>query len=516
MNIPEMLARNARTYPDNVALVERTPSKGLRKEITWKQLEDRVNRVANALLERGVEKGDRIIHWMMNSINWLEAYLGIIRTGAWAVPLNFRFTREEFTFCAEAAEPKVAILDEEFMGRVEPVRHRCGLQHLIVTGEGKTRNTENFEDVMASSSEECPKVPIADEDPCSLYFTSGTTGAPKPILLSHKNLECAAITEVVHRLREPEDIFIILKPLYHTGDKIHWLASLSIGATAVIQKEKITPHAIFEAIHDERATVAMLLVPWLQDILTAVDKGEIKPADYDLSCWRLVLLGAQPVSPILVQRWKELFPQMQYEINYGLTEASGPGCIHLGLGNEHKLGALGKPGFNWEVRIVDDEGRDVPRGEPGEIIVKGNGVMIEYYMNPKMTLETIRDGWLYTGDMGKMDEDGFVWPCDRKKDIISYGGENIYPAEVEEVLQAHPFVQDVGVIGIPDERLGEIVAAIICLKAGAPESVKEDIKGFYEDSLPRYKRPRQIVFEKVLRSPTGKLEKAKMREKYFS
>lgn len=516
MNISGMLARNARNNPNGIALVDRTPSVGLRKEITWKRFDERVDRLAHALSERGVQKGDRVLHLMKNSISWLEAYMAIVRIGAWAVPLNFRFSGEEIKYCAEVAEPRAMFLDPEFMDRIELARQRCALRNLIVAGDEGFPETERFEEVIAASPQTAVEVEISDEDPCSLYFTSGTTGSPKPILLSHKNLECSAITEVVNTQRTPHDVFVVLKPLYHTGDKIHWLASLVTGAKAVIQREQITPWAIFEAMHEEKGTVAMLLVPWLQDVLTAVESGALSTKDFDHSSWRLVLLGAQPVPPILVQKWKALFPHMTYEINYGLTEAAGPGCIHLGIGNDHKLGALGIAGFNWEARLVDEEGRDVPRGEPGEIVVKGDGVMMMYYKNPEKTAKTIRGGWLYTGDLGWLDDDGFIWPCDRKKDIIIYGGENVFPSEVEEAIQAHPSVQDVGVIGIPDERLGEIVAAVINLKSGTPDSMKEEICSYCNSKLPTFKAPKRIVFGKVIRNPTGKIEKGKMREIYFT
>jgi len=515
MNISEMLARNARTLPNDIALVERTPSKQLRKEITWKEFDERVNRIANALIARGIRKGDRVIHWMMNSINWLEAYLAIVRTGAWAVPLNFRFTSQDLKYCIDIVEPRALILDEQFIEKVKAVndQHRS-IRSYIAIGQNLPHDMESLEDLIIKSPSKPVEVEISEEDPCGLYFTSGTTGTPKPILLTHKNMECAAITEVVHGLRKPGDIFIILKPLYHTGDKIHWLASLIIGGPAVIQREKITPQIIFETIHEEQGTVAMLLVPWIHDILTALDSGELKKEKYDLHCWHLVLLGAQPVPPSLVKRWKEIFPEMQYEVNYGLTEAAGPGCIHLGIGNEHKLGSIGKAGFNWEARIVDEKNEDIAPGEIGEIIVKGNGVMEEYYKNPEKTAETIKNGWLYTGDMGRMDSDGFIWLVDRKKDVIISGGENVYPVEVENVLQSHPKIHDVAVIGLRDERSGEIVVAVIELEPDVSESIKKEIVQFCEENLPRYKRPRRIIFDKVPRNPTGKIEKSKMRQRY--
>lgn len=518
MNISEMLERNGRMHPQNIALVERVPSKNLRKEITWKQFDERVNRLANALITRGIEKGDRILHWMVNSISWLEAYFAIVRIGAIATPLNYRFTEKDFKYCVEVAEPKALILDEQFVCKAEAVSHPLlPAQKIIVNGQNVPQGMESFEKVLAESNSSPIKMEIEDEDPCGLYFTSGTTGFPKPILLAHKNMECAAITEVVHGLRRPGDIWVTLKPFYHTGDWIHWLASLILGGSSVIQGDKITPAAIFEVMHGERGTVAMLLVPWLQDILIAIERGDLRAEDYDLSAWRLVLFGTQFVPPNLVQRWREKFPHMLYDVNYGLTEASGPGCIHLGIGNEYKLGSIGKAGFNWEARIVDEKGQDVPEGEVGEIILKGNGVMQGYYKNAEKTAETIKEGWLYTGDMGKFDKEGFIWFVDRKKDVIICGGENVYPVEIEETLQGHPKIHDVTAIGLPDERLGEIVAVVIDLKPNIPKSsgVEDEIFRFCDLNFPKYKRPKRIIFDKIPRNPTGKIEKLKIKQKYI-
>jgi acyl-CoA synthetase (AMP-forming)/AMP-acid ligase II len=270
---------------------------------------------------------------------------------------------------------------------------------------------------------------------------------------------------------------------------------------------------IVEALSSEKITVIFLLVPWALDILDALDSGRIQKDDYNLSHWRLTHMGAQPIPPSVVHRLKAYFPDMQYDTNYGLSETAGPGVIHLGIENESKVGAIGKAGLVWDVRITDPVGTDVTPGGVGEIIVKGDGVMKEYYGNPELTAETIRDGWLLTGDLGRMDEEGFIYLVDRKKDLIISGGENIYPVEVEEVLIRHEKIHDAAVIGIPDERLGEIVAAIIEVKAGVALG-SDEIDAFCEQRLPRYKRPRRIIFDHVPRNPTGKIEKPELRKKY--
>ena len=513
MTIVEMLARNARMYPNDSALIELKPSKKIRREITWKVFDERANRVANALIDKGVSKGDKVIHLMMNSINWLEAYFGIIRTGAWAVPLNFRFTSSDIKYCADIAEAKVMILGEEFTERVEAIRSQLPtIKDYIFVGQNLPEAMESFEDIISGASPQPVDMGLDAEDECGLCFTSGTTGAPKPILLTHKNMECAAITENRHHYQTHEDNFILLPPLYHTGAKMHWFGSLIVGGRATLLIE-ISPQYIFEAIHKERGTIVWLLVPWAQDILVALDRGELRKEDYDLSCWRLMHIGAQPVPPSLVKRWKQYFPDMRYDTNYGLSESTGPGCVHLGIENEHNVGAIGKAGFNWETRIVNDKGEDVVPGEVGELLVRGNGVMKEYYKNPEKTAETIRDGWLYTGDMAREDSEGFIYLVDRKKDVVITGGENIFPVEVEDVIHRHPKIYDVGVVGIPDERLGEIVAAVIDPKPGMILT-EEEVNQFCEQNLPRYKRPRRIIFDKVPRNPTGKIEKPKLRQKY--
>ena len=513
MTISEMLAKNARMYPEDSALIELKPGKKIRKEITWKKFDERANRIANALIDRGVGKGNKVIHLMMNSTNWLEAYFGIIRTGAWAVPLNFRFTSREIKYCTDIAEAKVMILGEEFIERVASMRAQLStITNYIFVGEEVPQGMAGFHEVIDKASPQPPSVVLNDEDACGLYFTSGTTGEPKPILLTHKNMECAAITENCHHYQKHEDNFILLPPLYHTGAKMHWFGSLIVGGRATLLTE-ISPQYIFEAVNNERGTIVWLLVPWAQDILDALDRRELRKEDYDLSSWRLMHIGAQPVPPNLVKRWKEYFPDMQYDTNYGLGEATGPGCVHLGIENERKVGAIGKAGFNWEARIVSEGDETIAQGEVGELLVKGNGVMKEYYKNPALTAETIKNGWLHTSDMARIDSEGFIYLVDRKKDVVITGGENIYPVEIEDILHSHPKIYDCGVIGISDERLGEIAVAVIEPKPG--ESLtEEEVNRFCEQNLPRYKRPRHIIFDKVPRNPTGKIEKPKLRAKY--
>ncbi|BBO85500.1 long-chain fatty acid--CoA ligase [Desulfosarcina ovata subsp. sediminis] len=515
MLITEILARNARMYGQETALIEREPALERRREITWKAFDEQASTIAQVLIARGVRKGDRVIHLMMNCLEWLPAYFGILRTGAWAVPLNFRFVAETIANCSLTAEARVFIFGEEFIDRVDQIREQIQscVQHFIFTGPEEKRPdwAESLKTLMATHPAEPPSVKIDICDDAALYFTSGTTGTPKATRLTHRNLEHACYVENRHHNQVHTDNFLCIPPLYHTGAKMHWFGNFIVGARAVILKG-IDPRWIIEAISEEQVTIVWLLVPWALDLLFAIESGELKLTNYRLDQWRLMHIGAQPVPSSLIREWQKIFPNHQYDTNYGLTECTGPGCIHLGLENMHKVGAIGVPGFDWEYQIVDDDHQPVMPGNPGELILKGPGVMKEYYQNPEATAATIVDGWLLTGDVARQDEDGFIWLVDRKKDVIITGGENIYPVEIEAFLMGHPRIQDVAVIGLPSLRLGEIATAIIKVKNGAVLT-KEEVDDFCS-GLARYKRPRKIIFADVPRNPTGKIEKPRLREQY--
>ena len=515
MLITEILARNARVYGDEIALIERDPVKNSRREITWKQFDDEANRVANALIARGVRKGEKVVHLMMNCIEWLPAYFGILRTGAWVVPLNFRFSGDDIKHCCEIAEAKILMFGQEFIDRVDSVKtalDRTIETYIFVGPQNKQpEGSESYTEFVASAPVENPAIPFDLLDNAGLYFTSGTTGTPKAVLLTHRNLEHACYVENRHHNQTHEDNFLCIPPLYHTGAKMHWFGNFIVGAKGVILKG-IKPEFILQAISEEKVTIVWLLVPWAHDILIAIENKEVNLEDYQLDQWRLMHMGAQPIPPSLINNWKKNFPHHEYDTNYGLTESTGPGCVHLGLENTAKVGSIGVPGFDWECRIVDFELQPLTQGEAGELLVRGPGVMKEYYKNLEATAATLKDGWLLTGDIARIDEDGFIWLVDRAKDIIITGGENIFPVEIESHIMGHPKVQDVGVIGLPDDRLVEIVAAII--KAKPNQTLTEEEVADFCKGLPRYKRPRKIIFGEVPRSPTGKIEKPKLRKAY--
>jgi long-chain acyl-CoA synthetase len=512
MNLMEMMAKNARMYPADTALVEIRPGANLTKRITWAQFYERMNRLANGLLHRGIGRGDKVHILGKNSINWLEAFFAGIATGAWVVPLNFRFTDDDIRYCADVAKPSAFIVEADYASRITAMRDHLAGVRVCICMDSSHHGMEQMDEVMAKASPQPPGIRLDYWDECALYFTSGTTGAPKPVLHRHMMLVGNAINEATNEGWSHERSLLMMAPLYHLAIG-HLLGCMLVGGKGVLLVDKIIPRYIFEAVAAERITTVFLLVPWAQDILAALAKGELKKEDYDLSSWNLMYMGAQPIPPPLIWKWKEHFPGMAYDTTYALSEGGGPGITHLGQENERKIGAIGKPGLLWDVRIVDENGSDLPVDTVGEIIVRGPGVMKEYYKNPKLTAATFKEGWLYTGDLGKIDDEGFIYILDRKKDLVISGGENVYPVEVEAIILKHPDVLDVAVIGTPDERLGEVVTAVIQVLPGSSLR-EEDISYFCERNLPRYKRPRRIYFGQVPRNPSGKIEKPKLRATY--
>lgn len=532
MPVTDLLERNHKLYGEEVALVELNPSlpdtrrktwkeydlvqststTPYRREITWSIFDEKANRVANMLLNRGVQKGDRVAILMFNCLEWLPIYFGILKTGAIAVPFNFRFASDEIQYCAELAEVQVLFFGPEFIGRIEAIEEKLSKGRLLIfVGDGCPTFAEGYHELVADASSQAPLVLLEEEDSAAIYFSSGTTGFPKAILHNHESLMQAAQMEQKHHQTSREDVFLCIPPLYHTGAKFHWMGSLCAGSKAVLLKGT-SPEIILDTVSKEHCTIVWLLVPWAQDILETLDRGKLRLEDYELEQWRLMHIGAQPVPPSLIKHWKEYFPKHMYDTNYGLSESTGPGCVHLGMENIHKVGAIGVPGYRWECKVVDENGECVPNGEVGELCVKGPGVMTCYYNDPEATAKVLRKGWLYTGDMAMQDEDGFYFLVDRKKDVIVSGGENIYPVQIEHFLSAYDKVKDVAVIGLPDKRLGEITGAIVSVKDGM-ECTEEEINEFCM-GLPRYKRPKRIIFAEVPRNATGKIEKPALRKKY--
>ena len=533
MIITDFLERNASLYGGEPSLVEINPSEErdkavtwwdfnliesaspdapYRREMSWKDFARRANRFANLLLSRGLKKGTKVAALLKICLEWLPIYFVILKAGCGTVPMNYRYSSDEIKYCLDLADVEVLVFGPEFVSRMDAIANEIpGVKMMFYVGKDGPAYTEDCIRLTGYCSSSAPPVALSETDDAAIYFSSGTTGFPKAILHNHKALVRACLTEQNHHSQGREDVFLCIPPLYHTGAKMHWCGSLDSGSKAVLLRG-IKPEWILRAVTEEKCTIVWLLVPWAQDLLDAIDDGRVDLSKYRLDQWRLMHIGAQPVPPSLIKRWMAVFPHHQYDTNYGLSESIGPGCVHLGVENVHKVGAIGVPGFGWETKIVDERGVEVPQGEVGELAVKGDGVMQCYYKNPEATAEVLKGDWLFTGDMARIDEDGFIYLVDRKKDVVISGGENLYPVQIEDFLRAHPKIKDVAVIGLPDSRLGEIAAAIIEIKEGET-CTQAEIDEFCK-AMPRYKRPRKVFFDKVPRNPTGKIEKPALREKY--
>ena len=534
MIITDILTKNAQLYGNEVSLIEVNPEiqeridrawkeydlvealpKPIhRRELTWGEFERDANKLAHHFLSEGVTKGSKVAILLINCIGWLPMYFGILKTGAVVCPMNFRYSAQEIKYCLELSESDVLIFGSAFISRINEIKDSLtGIKEFIFAGnrEECPEYASFYEDVVKDMPGTNVHISISEDDDAAIYFSSGTTGFPKAVLHTHKSLLASCYTENNNHSQTKDDVFLCIPPLYHTGAKMHWFGSFLVGGKAVLLRG-VQPNWILKTISEERVTICWLLVPWAQDILDAIDNGSVNLEDYDLSCWRLMHIGAQPVPPSLIKRWKKHFPNHQYDTNYGLTESLGPGCIHLGVENIHKVGAIGIPGKGWEAQIWDENHNPVEKGKVGELAVKGVSIMKCYYRDEDATKECVFGDWRLTGDMAEMDEDGFIYLVDRKKDVIISGGENLYPVEIENYIRAYDKVKDVAVIGTPDKRLGEIATAIIEIKDGMTCTCEEIEK--YCEGMARYKRPKQIIFDDIPRNPTGKIEKPKLRKKY--
>jgi len=518
MNFAQYGIINAKKYPEKEFLIERTPSRNLRRVLTWKEFNENTNKVANYLQkELGVKKGDFVLHLQMNSLEWVVTFHAILRVGAVAVPLNFRFASSDIKYAADACEPVVFILGEGFLPKVQPIQSEMkSIRNYICIGDNVPADMISYKEIMEKGSPEDILVEVDDDDPAELMFTSGTTGPPKPVCQAHKTLYQIGIGNALTYSEGHETVYLAPHPFYHSGSFFLAFPSYLAGGKIIIQLELNKPEYLLDAIYEEKVNNGWVTVPTMSDTVNAVKKGQIDLSKYDFShVTGSILIGAQPVPSSLFQDMKKLFPFKTGNI-YGITEGGGGGLTNLY--DEDVLthpGSIGKPTFNVQARVVDDKGEDVPVGEVGELILKGPRNMKEYFKNPEMTAATIKDGWLYTGDLVRMDENGYIYIADRKKDLIIRGGENIFPVEIEDILRRHPKIADVAVIGYPHERLVEIAMAIIQLYPGETMSEDEVVEFCAQQGLAKYKWPEKIVFDQVLRNVTGKIDKPALREKYI-
>ncbi len=515
MNFAQYAAIHARHLPDKVCLIERTPSLNQRRTLTWKQFNDEINKVANYLSkEFGVGDGDIVMHLQNNSLEWLITYFAVIKIGAIVVPLNFRFAGPDILYAADVSDPKAFILGSEFLTVVQPIQKEMKtVKNYICVGDTVPGDMIDYRAVAAYSDNSEALIAVDEHHDLAMMFTSGTTGNPKPVLHTHYSMNHTAIGNGMSFNAERNDNYVLMLPLYHSGVMFVWSGYYAAGATGTLLREFKEPRWIIETMAEEKGKDIVFVVPIAVAVLNAIKKGDIRLADYDLTSWKYLGLGAQPIPFDVIKSVAESLPVAVSNI-YGTTEGGGGGTFILYPEDAlRKPGSIGKPTFGVMAMVVDEEGKELPVGEVGELIFLTPRMMKEYFKNPEMTAETVKDGWLYTGDLGKIDEEGYFFIVDRKKDMITSGGENIYPVEIEDALMAHPLIDDVACIGCPDERLVEAVMAIIQLKAGETVT-EEEVVEFAKTKLSLFKVPRKIIFDVVLRNPTGKIMKPQMREKH--
>lgn len=501
MDIGSYLAQNARKTPEKLAIV----CEG--KSYTYQQFNEEVNKLAHGLLSLGISKGDRIALMMKNSDQFVFAFFAGAKIGAVIVPVNFRLTASEVHYILEQSGTVLVICDDEFEDIITSAREGTNATHVITTETPKAVGHHSFDNVLSENVTD-PQIEVRDDDDLEILYTSGTTGRPKGALFDHKRVFNVGLTMMISMGISQEERILHIAPLFHSAQlNLFLISGVVLGATHIIHRD-FHPVTTLEAIQQHKIT-HFFGVPAMYNFILQVPNA----SEYDLTSIKRCGYGAAPMAPELVRKSMELFRTDQFYNLCGLTEA-GPGGILLGPdGHKHHLGKGGKAAFLTEARVVDEEGKDIKPGAVGEFVIKGESIMKEYYKKPEETAKTIKDGWLYTGDLATIDEDGYITLVDRKKDMIISGGENVYSIEVEEVLYEHPAVLEAAIIGLPDEVWGEAVCAVIVPKKDAVVD-EQELKSFCRQKLAGYKVPRTIFIEEALpRNASGKILKYQLRQK---
>ncbi|WP_066069586.1 acyl-CoA synthetase [Neobacillus soli] len=501
MNIGSLLSQSARKFPELLAI----ECEG--RSYTYRGFNEEVNKLAHGLLEHGVSKGDKLALMMKNSDHFVFAFFAAAKIGAIAVPVNFRLTATEVHYILEQSDAAIVVCDKEFEQTIAEAKQGTGVGLVITVGEPETTGYYSYQTILSENINE-PAVEVSELDDLEILYTSGTTGQPKGALFNHSQIFKVGISVVINMEISQHERILHLAPLFHSAQlNLFLISGVALGATHIIHRD-FHPVKTLQAIQEHKIT-HLFAVPAMYNFLLQVPNA----GDYDLSSIRRVGYGAAPMAPELVKKSIQLFKTDQFYNLCGLTEA-GPGGILLDPeGHKQHLGKGGKPIFMTETRVVNEEGIDVLPGVIGEFILRSPMVMKEYYKKPEETRNTLKGGWLYTGDLATIDEEGYITLVDRKKDMIISGGENVYSVEVEGVLFEHPDVLDAAIIGIPDEVWGEAVCAIIVPKEGAVID-EQELRNFCRQKLAGYKVPRRIFIEEQLpRNASGKILKYQLRQR---
>jgi len=503
-NWNNQVARHARMIPDRVALRFQGAS------VTWSTLHTRVERLADALARRGVGLGDRVLILMLNRPEYLEVVLATNALGAIAVPVNFRMTVPEVSFLLRDSGARVVVADTTLAPLADAVRADVGGPDLsIVVGGATEGDVLGYEDLVAEDGAGYPAIDIPDDTPALIMYTSGTTGRPKGAVLTHSNMAAQALTCIrAFQLNRPDDIGFCASPMFHIAALGSMAPSLMLGLTTVIHPVgAFDPDVLLDVLEEEQVTT-LFLVPVQWQAVCAAQQAQPRKLKLRGISW-----GAAPASDTVLRAMAETFPDASNVAVFGQTEMSPITCVLDGEDALRKLGSVGRVIPTVQARVVDDDMNDVAPGEVGEIVYRGPTMMLEYWQNPAATADAFHGGWFHSGDLVRVDDEGFVYVVDRKKDMIISGGENIYCAEVENALFAHPKILEAAVIGRPDPRWGEIPVAVVALRPGAGgELTLDELQPFLDEQLARYKHPKAVVCVEMLpRNASGKVVKGELR-----
>jgi len=505
-NIGQILARRAFLNPDREAYVDSRSG----QRLTFSELNNRSNHIANALKEGGVKQGDRVALMMMNSAEFMESYFAIAKIGGVIVPLNWRLLADELEFILKDSGSETLIFGEEFVDTVADLYGRgdkTSIQSWIEVSANKaeTHFSECYQEIQQASSGDEPAVQAGDDDLLYIMYTSGTTGLPKGVVHSHNTALWALLTISITSDMRDADRALVALPMFHVGSLTPLTVNVYRGVTSIVMKE-FDPIRAWQLIGEENIQHG-LLVPAMLNFMIQVEKLE----RFDYSKLRWIMSGASPLPVNLITQYQELgIPIHQI---YGLTETCGPACVITNDNFHRKLGSTGNAFFHTEVRVINEKGENCQVGEQGEVCVKGPHVMIEYWNRPEATAESFIGGWLKTGDVGVLDDEGFLYIEDRIKDMVIYGGENVYPAEIENIILAHEEVGEVAVIGQPSEKWGESPFAVIVAKSD--KLSEADIINYCDGKMARLKEPKGVVFvDHIPRNPSGKVLKRVLRDQF--
>ncbi len=506
MDLGGLVARNARMVPDKEALVYEG------KRLNWREVNERVNAVSNALIKGGLKKGDKVALWMFNSDLFVFAFYGAVKAGGVAVPVNFRLAPPEAEYIFDNSDAFAVIFDDVFEPAMTEMKGRLKkVKHFYSAGPGKFKGFDPFTEVLETGKKDEPSVKVDEFDESEIIYTSGTTGRPKGALFVH-HAHMVLTTSIATLIGlNPADRILHAAPLFHSAElNLYLNPGTYVGATHIINKEFWPPDKVMDLLQNEKITL-FFGAPIMYSMLMGVPTFE----KYDLSRIRYYGYGAAPMAAEAVKQMMDKFKSNSFFCLCGFTEAGPGGVALLPVDQIRKAGAGGKYVVNMESRIVDEKEKTITKpGVVGELVIKGEMAMKGYYKNPDATADTIKDGWVHSGDLGTMDDEGYITLVDRKKDMIITGGENVYSKEVEDAIFENPKVADAVIIGVPHPAWGETVMAVVVPRPNETITT-EELQTFLKSRIADYKIPRVMeVVEALPRNVSGKVLKYQLRDQF--